>query len=89
MQVLDELAIAHETGVVHHDLKPANLMVTGSGHVKILDLGLTRQFEPRAALRPWLGRRGCLICRERGIFVRQPGDSTSRVQDITYLPLSR
>jgi serine/threonine protein kinase len=36
------LAHAHEKGFVHRDVKPANLMLTRDGTVKLLDLGLAR-----------------------------------------------
>ncbi len=41
-QVADGLAYAHEHEVVHRDVKPANLMITRSGLVKIMDFGIAR-----------------------------------------------
>jgi serine/threonine protein kinase len=40
------LHTAHEAGVVHRDVKPANVMVTPEGEPVILDFGLARQDEP-------------------------------------------
>src|SRR5205085_5769573 len=41
-QIAQGMAAAHAHGVVHGDLKPANIMVTTDDAAKILDFGLAR-----------------------------------------------
>ena len=48
-QIAEALEAAHEQGVVHQDLKPANVMISPNGTVKVLDFGIAKLLAPEGS----------------------------------------
>src|SRR5436190_6082753 len=44
-ELLGALDFAHEAGVIHRDVKPANVMIDTAGHAKLADFGVSRVTE--------------------------------------------
>jgi eukaryotic-like serine/threonine-protein kinase len=49
LQLLGALDFAHEAGIVHRDVKPANMMIDSAGNAKLADFGVARVEDPDAA----------------------------------------
>ncbi|PPE73813.1 serine/threonine protein kinase [Solimonas fluminis] len=46
-EIAEGLAFAHDHGVEHRDIKPANIMLSRSGHAKIMDFGIASLRQPQ------------------------------------------
>jgi serine/threonine protein kinase len=56
-QIADALEAAHDRGIIHRDVKPANVKVRSDGTVKVLDFGLAKALDPTASGTPTVPRQ--------------------------------
>lgn len=47
--ILTALEVSHNAGIIHRDMKPANVMVVGNDQVKVMDFGIARAVTDNSA----------------------------------------
>ena len=77
-QCAGALRAAHEKNIIHGDVKPENIMITGGQHAKLLDFGVARRIvvdanrdETTTRLEGWGGTPGYLAPE---VLLEQPSD---------------
>jgi serine/threonine-protein kinase len=61
-QLCRALEVAHDAGVLHRDIKPQNLLLQGSGVLKVMDFGIARSMtRPESGATAGLTQAGVLI----------------------------
>lgn len=61
LQACDAVHHGHLHGIVHRDLKPQNLLVDGTGRVKVIDFGIARSTDGHDDERGMRTENGCVL----------------------------
>lgn len=76
LQLVQGLATLHADGHVHRDIKPHNVLINSSGHVKLTDFGIMADLHPNRGRGPLPdaanSRQPMGVEDDQGLFVQPP-----------------
>jgi serine/threonine-protein kinase len=81
-ELCEVLGAAHRAGIVHRDVKPANLFVTRDGRLKVLDFGIARVHDAAA---PKMTQTGAVFGTPAFMAPEQAGGRSSQLDGQTDL----
>ncbi|MCX5422240.1 serine/threonine-protein kinase [Streptomyces sp. NBC_00078] len=83
LQMCAALGEAHDSGILHRDVKPANIIVTVTGAVKVVDFGIAKAADP--AMTSGLTQTGFIVGTPQYMAPEQAQDGPEKRSDLYAL----